>query len=937
MNKPYVSSVFENDKHEYDKETASTTGTSAKNSKQFQENVMSYISAVKDGSFLAGGIKKLNLSLQALLEKGLGLLGLSKLKESLLSKLDNTPFSIKSVGLNGLVKLLTISEKIFGNLVQQIAGALLSKIFIPDPVYLASLVAFDVAGADLEVNNNYIRKLIIRRDITVALKWWNKTWGITYTGLRSDHFTSDAFLSARYGCYKNVEYILNEFKNSYHIIMDSVSLIPVIDKPLNEMTEQEVISYRKRLALLQSADNVYTNMIITIKELIISSYSNFKADDLRSLLKKTNISPSIFGFSDQKYGSKYAINLSDVNKCAPFYTMKNNSTLSDVEELTNIRSSRYRRKYNKKRTGKAYLSPTTSKSHALFKYINPRNRNIKRLYLVLVSSEFESPMYNPIFAERLQYKIANVFLKSLAASDLIPNSIFKSQQELWYSAYDYTKNVEDFLFDPSKVSDLKFADTDVIKMPKEIEVKTSIINDAIESKQDLIIRQQRNERHNHIINTIGPVLVRDKLMYDVNTYMNQPFIEGPIYDKAGNRVIRDEYGGFIRANEDGTLLLDELENPISVNIEDVSIVPKEKRDPKNVLPENLKDYIERTVDQYLSLNLNDIINSLLLKIKNGDIILYSNDAIERLAFNNYKNDGGIFYNEMNVNQTLPIIIEKIRTNEISIETLKNTPLTEIINNVINDLITNELYESVFNNEENINIVKLSITNLQNNINDIKNGKLDPTDIPTYSEIKNQAIEDNFNGIIATIGELTDELFLATKKLNDILVNFKKSNVDQVTYEELLGQYPSFDDIIKEYKDQIDEGKYVPITTSQYRIELMKVINNTFENIKNNIINILDIPTFNELNEEAIQNVENKYDLSEIMEILKNFGIDLTGYDIMEYYRELDKKVNEVQDEELYDFDVNNPPSKVIKSLEDEYNERENFKFKYYRWINNIEI
>jgi len=981
MGKPYITSKFDEDTNEYDKETGSSTGTNASDDKGFKDNVLSYLSSVKDGSFLAGGLKKLNLSLKALLEKGLGLLSLANVKSSLLSKLDNTPFSLKSAGLGGLVKLLTISEKIFGNLVQQIAGEVLSRIFIPDPVYLASLIAFDVAGADLEINGNYIRKLILRRDITIALKWWDKTWGISYTGLKSDRFTSDGVIAAKAGSYKNLEYILGEFKKSHSTLIDALRTLPVVTETnIDKMNQSEKDLYKKRNNLANYSEEVYAMMVYLLKELIVSSYSNFTADELKNLLNKTGIQPSVFGLTDTRFGGKFAIVLSDINKCAPFFKM---NAFNEIGEFSNIRSSRYRRQYIKEHGH----PPSESRSSSLFKYINPRNRNIKRLYLVLVSKDYDSVMYNPLFAERLGYKIANVFLKSLRGVDLIPNSLFESQEALWSSAYDYTRNIEDYLFNPAKVSDLKFVDTDIIKMPAEINNATTVTNSY--NTNENIRNQQSANKINVYNNSIGPTLVIDSIKNDIITYNNLPFVESPIYDINGNRVLRDGLGGFILADDNGNPVLDGGGNTIPVSSDNVPNTPKEYRNSKEALPSNFDDYIKKVVDQYMSLNIEDIVRSVLLKLKNGTITVSSSDAIERLAFVTYKESGGLFYNEINTDQVLAEIINKIQNGTYTPTILETSVLSDLITENVVELKDNDLYVPVFNSDTSatgsivgspLNKSKLAISILQNNISKVISGELDPASMPNISTINNEAAVLDSKGIISKLGtintevplsssisippavysalsspsisvspvkgdeyimierngEFSEAIYLTLVEINNRLAVLKKNGIETVTYTDLLSG-TSFEYILLDYKSKLASGKVIPISLPESRVVLRSSIEEVLDNVQNDIITVDDIPSFIILNAASIEKTEGKYDLSQIMSILEEMGIDINGYDVMEYYRELDKKINENKDEDFYEFDVNNPPSSVLRSIEEEYNIRLNFKSRYYIWVNNIEI
>lgn len=943
MAKPYITTKFDEDVQEYSKETGSSTGKNSQDDSSFKDTVSEYLKSVKDGSFLSGGLKKINLATKLLdkLKKVLGIDfdALKKLKSNLIEKLKdkNLPF-LSSTGLNAVLKLITVSEKIFGKLAQQILGAVLSKVFIPDPVYLASLIAYDLAGADLEANDGYIRKLIIKRDITVALKWWNEQWGIEYSGLPSDRYTADAIISAQYGCFKNVEYILGEFKKSRNTLLDTLKTIPEVVKT-NNMSEVDRKNYNMRIMIAQYAEDIYAIMAYVVKELIVSSYSNFTADELRNILDKTGLQPSIFGLTDTRFGGRYAIKNYDIDKCAPYFRLDSLESLN-----TTNRSSRYRRKYMKEHGGS--LPPRKS---SLLNMINPRNRNIKRLYLTLVSKNYESPMYNPDLAKRLQYKIANLFVKSLSGIDLIPSRYFKTQEDLWNSAYDYTVTIQDLLFNPATVSDLKLADTDIIKMPEEI--KTAVV---FENKNSIKVND--NDRRITIFNTIGPSLVIDGIKRDINVYMDQPFIEKPIYDNLGNRIIRDGNGGFILADINGNPVLDDENNTIPIDPILIPPVPRDVRNPKTVIPTNLEEYIKKLVDNYLTLNVKELIESTLLKIKTEDILTNTTDAIERISYDYFIQSGGIFFNEINISQVMVIVINNIQNGTISPTVLNEKPLSQLLLETVTELKNNDTYIPTFNGEDVINKVKLSISLLQDNIDKIKDGTLLPANIPTFTQIQSEADTLDSKGVISYLGSIdginsatekydkisnygnfSDAVFLAIQYLNNNIIQAYNQNKEFITYLELIGSFSSFNEIIKYYEKNLTEISVTEerkLLKEQIVILVDDIIKDNIS-IYDNVNDIITFPTFGEISKKALDSNLDKYDLSEVMDVLKDFGVDVNGYDIMSYYRGLDKMMNESKDEKLYDFDVLNPPKDVIISLEDEYSNRMKFKNKYYIWVNNI--
>lgn len=874
MTKPFITSVAEEDKEKYSKLTGDAKGTDSLDVASFKEKMLEQIVAIKDGSFLSGKFSKLNLKVLDLIAKGKGLLNIGKLKDSLLKNIEGKlPLSLKSLGLKSLVSLITIAEKVFGKLIEQITASLMSKIFIPDPVYLASLIAFDIAGADLEMHGNYIRKLILKRDITMALKWWNKTWEITYSGLRSDPYTNDAFAAAKSGSFKNVVYILEEFNKSYYSTFNAAKLHPIINKSRAQMTPEELKSYNTRNLLLNAANETFELMVYIVKELIVYGYSNFTADELKSILKKFNISPSYFGVSDVRFGGRYAIKSGNIEIMAPFFKFEELSPT--LNKLENNRSSRNRRKEYKRLKGNvnAVIEQNNSRISEALTYIHPRNKNVKRLYLTLISNEFDSPMYNPQLAERLGYKIANMFVKAIDIdiSGLIPNSVFKTQEKVWSSAYDYTKEIEDYLFDPAKSSDLILKDNTVIRMPADVQKTISLTNTNTTSSTTTTSTSSNEVNSNNpiIVNNIGPVLLIDSINIDISL------------------------GGSL---------------PISINV-----------------------YMKKLVDQFVSLDVEDLVKSVINKVSTGEIVLRSDDSIERLAFYNYKSSGGLSFNEINADQIISILIDRMKNGVYDKEFLKNNTMMDIITRLANELKANDTFIRVLNNPSEENITKLLISNVKNLSEGIVSGRIDPSTINSYDSLKLQAVIDNSNGVVASTGKLSKELYFAINVLNERLADLHREKITEVSISDLL-QNKSFTSIVEELRNN---NSKLEIEIDAIREELLRRITEMLSKMNNGIIPQNSFPTFNEIYNISLIEIENKYNITDVLDILKAFGLDVAGDDIMEYYRGLDKKINGNKDEELFEFDINNPPPKVLMSLDEEYADREKFKFKYYKWVEQL--
>ncbi len=95
-------------------------------------------------------------------------------------------------------------------------------------------------------------------------------------------------------------------------------------------------------------------------------------------------------------------------------------------------------------------------------YITLRNNNIKSIYILLSSKEIygNNCMVNDIFYNRCKMKTMTTLMSSwdkakglLGASSLV-QSIYDIQDVIDSSAYNYTKKVENYLFDPAKNTEL---------------------------------------------------------------------------------------------------------------------------------------------------------------------------------------------------------------------------------------------------------------------------------------------------------------------------------------------------------------------------------------------------------------------------------------------------------------------------------------------------
>jgi len=532
----YIANVFGNYTSEYDSKIGSSGGMGTVKDLTFSAKVKSEITTLQNAGFLKKG-KGLSLDkltgLEDLLGNGIGALQnvsfgalFSSMKDMDL-KTDNI---FRDAGLAGVLDTLTVLKNIAGNLLDKFGKMFLSQIYIPDEVYALTLSGLDAAGADLEANDFYIRKLIIRRDITAALKMLNQLWGIVYTGLPEDEYTTDALISSRNGCHGNIIYILGDINNSY--------------KGLKTVAESHSVATPADIAakevLMEVVERIFQLMVNCTKNIIVSGYGGFTADKVKNLLTDLGIKPVYFGQSDKKYSSRFAINTTDIDLMAPFYKPAKGGMFDTIKGVMENRSSKYRREHGGKNVNNFDFSKT---------YIAPRNINIKRIYMTLVDEGAfgkDGIMYNPELAARLGHEIMNTFLEVVDESltNLIPKEFFDTKMKLWMSAYDYTKFIEDWLKNPSKIQYLKLPDTTVIKAPAQlpspsetgpvtkpaISIKSNVVSTLVVS--DIKDKQTTNlsdsyEKYKDILLTIFNNMDILKLLADLITD-NDPLDGSPI-------------------------------------------------------------------------------------------------------------------------------------------------------------------------------------------------------------------------------------------------------------------------------------------------------------------------------------------------------------------------------------------------------------------------
>ena len=449
------------------------------------------------GSDLAKNLKLDNLAsmVQSAMKGGTPLLG--ALQKSLNSIISSHLSSLINDSSDTFAFLQKMGAAFQNNIIDKIVGVLVSKLVLPEEVYLAGLKAIKPIKSNIKYRNNYIRNLAIKKDLVKVLEFVDGEIGMRYTNENSKG-VNDGITAARFGSYRVAKYImtqlnleLSELKNIYPKIKgekldaqtislkDFESQIKILENTLagttdetikativlnidnikNSINQLDIIKERefeketeyKRVTKL--IDKGTKNLYSICKNIIVSSFSRLTVKELNDIITKFNIHPSAFGSNDKEFGKEFIITQNDVNRLAPFARPKT----SVIEEVKAIKST--------------VLVP----NKITVKFISPRNNNIKKIYIYLQSKELHGEFYmlNKSFYERMKHPVYSTLIDSLdsAASGFFKAGLGKRYVDTIYAIesayYDYTRSVEDLLYDPAKEKFVSINDLTPIPPPIE--------------------------------------------------------------------------------------------------------------------------------------------------------------------------------------------------------------------------------------------------------------------------------------------------------------------------------------------------------------------------------------------------------------------------------------------------------------------------------------
>ena len=441
----------------------------------------------------------------------------------------NLPFSslfkdgIQGIFSNFLTQLKSDANETWGflkstsgtflqTLADKFKGILLSRIYVPDAVFLAGLYPLAGIGSNVAYKNHYIRNLCFKHDMPLSLAYVDSIEGIRYS-VENNKGVSEAMKAARYGSFNVAFYIMRELQkeikeleNCYPLpanydrttqegmrknyetkIKESKTIIDFLKSTIQNETllnmlpqyvtakkdyednnkmmdalainnEDKYVKDPQYKTIQTLIDKSYKNLYKIMKTIIVNSYSNLTPKIVSNALKEFNLKASAFGTTDKKYGQVARISKSDLNTMLPFFKpKKSKSLIGSVSDVTK----------------KSSLIPDYEQT-----FIIPRNANNKSIYILLASRNIQKEyMSNKEWYERLKYPVYSTLIGSLdkTASGLLDVGIGKSlvgaTNTIEEAFYVYGKSMEPYLFNPASIEYISYNDLSTLPEPDPEEVQ----------------------------------------------------------------------------------------------------------------------------------------------------------------------------------------------------------------------------------------------------------------------------------------------------------------------------------------------------------------------------------------------------------------------------------------------------------------------------------
>jgi hypothetical protein len=300
-------------------------------------------------------------------------------------------------------------ETFAGSILQDVISSVMSKIFIPEEVFLIAVKG--LAGAKSDPNyKNVLRKATLEHDLVKTIEWLDNFNNTKYA-IQSKQ-TQDALTAARNGSFNVAAYIIRKLKKTYIEIKAG----PTITEKDEERKSLELVQYEH-----------FFNKVI--QHIFVYSYDNLTVEKFQAIIRDfPTFTPSCLGTSDTKYSSRAIVTKGNIDILAPLKKYKT------VEVIWNSNAS--------EKT-----------------FIVPRNHNIKKLYVWLAFSPAfndSERLVNKPLHDRLKYKILSTLEEAFyeAQKSLLNSALGKfitnAKDDYLGLIAKYVKETEQYLFDPKK-------------------------------------------------------------------------------------------------------------------------------------------------------------------------------------------------------------------------------------------------------------------------------------------------------------------------------------------------------------------------------------------------------------------------------------------------------------------------------------------------------
>jgi hypothetical protein len=408
--------------------------------------------------------------------------------------------------------LKSASGTFLQTLADKYKGILLSRIYVPDAVFLAGLYPLAGVGSNITYKNHYVRNLCFKHDMPLSLAYVDSLEGIRYT-VENNKGVSEAMKAARYGSFNVAFYIMRELqkeirelegcyplpknynratqegmKKSYEVkINESKTIIDFLESTVKNETALNLLpqyktakkDYEDNTKMMEALainnedkymkdpqyktiqtliDKGYKNLYKIMKTIIVNSYSNLTPKIVSDALNEFGLQPSAFGTKDKKYGQIARISKGDLNTMLPFFKPKKGKSL-----IGNVSSV----------TKQSSLIPDYEQT-----FIIPRNVNNKSIYILLASKNIQKEyMTNKEWYERLKYPVYSTLISALdkSFSGLLDVGIGKTLvgviKTIEEAFYIYGKSMEPYLFNPASIEYISYNDMKSLPEPDPEEVK----------------------------------------------------------------------------------------------------------------------------------------------------------------------------------------------------------------------------------------------------------------------------------------------------------------------------------------------------------------------------------------------------------------------------------------------------------------------------------